>query len=104
MYDDEKVVTAVVFGTIVVIVGIVVRIVFGSTIVCAGYLATVISVGIILAALANGNLPSNLREWEPLQYALVLILVAIAVFGAIVFIQPFLGEPFSTINRSLTNV
>ncbi len=38
------------------------------------------------------------------EYALILVLVAIVVFAALMILGPVLGNTFSTINASLTNV
>ncbi|WKZ36884.1 MAG: pilus assembly protein [Anaerolineales bacterium] len=38
------------------------------------------------------------------EYALILVLVAIVVFVALLFLGPFLGTVFSGINSSLSSV
>ncbi len=38
------------------------------------------------------------------EYALILALVAIVVFAALLILGPVLGNTFSTINKSLTDV
>lgn len=38
------------------------------------------------------------------EYALILVLVAIVVFAALMVLGPTIGNTFSTINSSLTNL
>ncbi len=38
------------------------------------------------------------------EYALILVLVAIVVIAALMILGPIIGNTFSTINDSLTNV
>jgi pilus assembly protein Flp/PilA len=38
------------------------------------------------------------------EYALILVLVAIVVFAALMILGPVIGNTFSTINNSLNNV
>jgi pilus assembly protein Flp/PilA len=38
------------------------------------------------------------------EYALILVLVAIVVIAALIILGPIIGNVFSTINSSLTNV
>ena len=38
------------------------------------------------------------------EYALILVLVAIVVIAALMILGPIIGNTFSTINQSLTNV
>lgn len=38
------------------------------------------------------------------EYALILVLVAIVVFAALMVLGPTIGNAFSTINSSLTNL
>lgn len=38
------------------------------------------------------------------EYALILVLVAIVVFAALMILGPVIGNAFSTINYSLTHV
>ena len=38
------------------------------------------------------------------EYALILVLVAIVVIGALMILGPIIGNTFSTVNKSLTNV
>jgi pilus assembly protein Flp/PilA len=38
------------------------------------------------------------------EYALILVLVAIVVFAALMILGPIIGNTFSTINSSLQNV
>ncbi len=38
------------------------------------------------------------------EYALILVLVAIVVFAALMILGPIIGNTFSTINTSLNNV
>ena len=38
------------------------------------------------------------------EYALILVLVAIVVIAALMILGPIIGNTFSTINNSLTNV
>jgi pilus assembly protein Flp/PilA len=38
------------------------------------------------------------------EYALILVLVAIVVFAALMILGPVVGNTFSTINNSLQNV
>ena len=38
------------------------------------------------------------------EYALILVLVAIVVFAALMILGPIIGNTFSTINTSLQNV
>ena len=38
------------------------------------------------------------------EYALILVLVAIVVFAALMILGPVIGNTFSTINSSLANV
>ncbi len=38
------------------------------------------------------------------EYALILVLVAIVVFAALMILGPIIGNTFSTINNSLQNV
>jgi pilus assembly protein Flp/PilA len=38
------------------------------------------------------------------EYALILVLVAIVVIAALMILGPIIGNTFSTINSSLTNV
>jgi pilus assembly protein Flp/PilA len=38
------------------------------------------------------------------EYALILVLVAIVVFAALMILGPIIGNTFSTINQSLQNV
>ncbi len=38
------------------------------------------------------------------EYALILVLVAIVVFAALAVMGPVVGNTFSTINRSLANL
>ncbi len=38
------------------------------------------------------------------EYALILVLVAIVVIAALMILGPIIGNTFSTINKSLTNV
>lgn len=38
------------------------------------------------------------------EYALILVLVAIVVFAALMILGPIIGNTFSTINKSLNNV
>jgi pilus assembly protein Flp/PilA len=38
------------------------------------------------------------------EYALILVLVAIVVIAALMILGPIIGNTFSTINASLTNV
>ncbi len=38
------------------------------------------------------------------EYALILVLVAIVVFAALMILGPVIGNTFSTINNSLTHV
>ena len=38
------------------------------------------------------------------EYALILVLVAIVVFAALMILGPVIGNTFSTINTSLANV
>ena len=38
------------------------------------------------------------------EYALILVLVAIVVIAALLILGPIIGNTFSTINNSLTNV
>ena len=38
------------------------------------------------------------------EYALILVLVAIVVIAALMILGPIIGNTFSTINRSLTSV
>jgi pilus assembly protein Flp/PilA len=38
------------------------------------------------------------------EYALILVLVAIVVIAALIILGPILGNTFSTINQSLQNV
>ena len=38
------------------------------------------------------------------EYALILVLVAIVVFAALMILGPVLGNTFSTINTSLANI
>ncbi|MCL4531435.1 MAG: pilus assembly protein [Chloroflexi bacterium] len=38
------------------------------------------------------------------EYALILVLVAIVVIAALMVLGPIIGNTFSTINSSLTNV
>ncbi len=38
------------------------------------------------------------------EYALILVLVAIVVFAALMILGPIIGNTFSTINKSLNSV
>ncbi len=38
------------------------------------------------------------------EYALILVLVAIVVIGALMILGPIIGNTFSTVNKSLVNV
>ncbi len=38
------------------------------------------------------------------EYALILVLVAIVVFAALMILGPIIGNTFSTINASLNNI
>ncbi len=38
------------------------------------------------------------------EYALILVLVAIVVIAALMILGPIIGNTFSTINQSLSNV
>lgn len=38
------------------------------------------------------------------EYALILVLVAIAVFAVLLLLGPIIGNVFSTINDSLTDI
>ncbi len=38
------------------------------------------------------------------EYALILVLVAIVVIAALIILGPIIGNAFSTINNSLNNV
>jgi pilus assembly protein Flp/PilA len=38
------------------------------------------------------------------EYALILVLVAIVVFAALMILGPVIGNSFSTINNSLNNL
>ncbi len=38
------------------------------------------------------------------EYALILVLVAIVVFAALMILGPVIGNTFSTINASISNV
>jgi len=38
------------------------------------------------------------------EYALILVLVAIVVFAALMLLGPVIGNTFSTINTSLQNI
>ena len=38
------------------------------------------------------------------EYALILVLVAIVVFAALMILGPVIGNTFSTINQSLTSI
>ncbi len=38
------------------------------------------------------------------EYALILVLVAIVVFAALMILGPIIGNAFSTINQSLNNL
>ncbi len=48
---------------------------------------------------------SNREKGQGLvEYALILVLVAIVVFAALMILGPIIGNTFSTINQSLNNV
>jgi pilus assembly protein Flp/PilA len=48
---------------------------------------------------------SNTERGQGLvEYALILVLVAIVVFAALMILGPIIGNTFSTINDSLMNV
>lgn len=50
-------------------------------------------------------LPSNTERGQGLvEYALILVLVAIVVFAALMILGPVIGNTFSTINTSLISV
>jgi len=38
------------------------------------------------------------------EYALILVLVAIVVIAALLLLGPVIGNSFSTVNNSLTNI
>ncbi len=38
------------------------------------------------------------------EYALILVLVAIVVFAALMILGPIIGNTFSSINKSLTGI
>ncbi len=48
--------------------------------------------------------PVSERAQGLVEYALILSLVAIAVFAALLFLGPMLGNIFSSINTSLSTV
>ena len=47
---------------------------------------------------------SNERGQGLVEYALILVLVAIVVIAALLILVPIIGNTFSTINTSLQNV
>ncbi len=48
---------------------------------------------------------STLEKGQGLvEYALILVLVAIVVLSALMIIGPFIGNTFSTINNSLSSI
>jgi pilus assembly protein Flp/PilA len=50
---------------------------------------------------ARGN---SMRGQGLVEYALILVLVAIVVIAALMILGPIIGNTFSTINNSLTGV
>jgi len=53
----------------------------------------------------SAMLPSNTERGQGLvEYALILVLVAIVVFAALMILGPVIGNTFSTINTSLISV
>jgi len=46
----------------------------------------------------------NERGQGLVEYALILVLVAIVVIAALMILGPIIGNTFSTINNSLTSV
>jgi pilus assembly protein Flp/PilA len=47
---------------------------------------------------------NSLRGQGLVEYALILVLVAIVVIAALMILGPIIGNTFSTINNSLTGV
>ena len=47
---------------------------------------------------------ASLRGQGLVEYALILVLVAIVVIAALMILGPIIGNTFSTINNSLTGV
>jgi pilus assembly protein Flp/PilA len=62
-------------------------------------------VGEIPAKGDSAMLLSNLERGQGLvEYALILVLVAIVVFAALMILGPVIGNTFSTINYSLNTL
>jgi len=57
----------------------------------------------ILAALARGPRGSP-RGQGLVEYALIIVLVAIVVIAALLLLGPVVGNAFSTVNNSLTSL
>jgi pilus assembly protein Flp/PilA len=49
-------------------------------------------------------LPSKEKGQGLVEYALILVLVAIVVFAALLILGPIIGNVFSTVNESLSSV
>jgi pilus assembly protein Flp/PilA len=58
----------------------------------------------MLFARKSRGAEASLRGQGLVEYALILVLVAIVVIAALMILGPIIGNTFSTINNSLTGV
>ena len=58
----------------------------------------------MLFARTSRGAEASLRGQGLVEYALILVLVAIVVIAALMILGPIIGNTFSTINNSLTGV
>jgi pilus assembly protein Flp/PilA len=58
----------------------------------------------MLFAVKSGGAVGFVRGQGLVEYALILVLVAIVVIAALMILGPVIGNAFSTVNNSLTSI